>query len=55
STYNDLYNEGKKTIDGVHDLVDTVGEIGDNADDLGRYDDYESQDEDESAQEWAGR
>lgn len=55
STYQDLYDEGKKTVDGVNDLVDNVNEIGDNADDLDDYDDYESQDEDESAQEWAGR
>lgn len=55
STYQDLYDEGKKTVDGVHDLVDNVSEIGDNAADLDDYDDYESQDEDESAQEWAGR
>jgi hypothetical protein len=55
STYNDLYNEGKKTVDGVNDLIDNVTEIGDNADDLDEYDDYQSQDEDETAQEWAGR
>ncbi|SEC10331.1 hypothetical protein SAMN04489844_1683 [Nocardioides exalbidus] len=53
STYNDLYNEANKTVDGVKDLVDNVNEINDNADDLDEYDDYESQDEDESAQEWA--
>lgn len=53
STYNDLYNEGKETVQQVTDLVDNVNEIGDNADDLGEYDDYESQDDDESAQEWA--
>jgi hypothetical protein len=55
STYNDLYNEGKETVEQVNDLVDNVDEIGDNADDLGDYDDYQSQDEDETAQEWAGR
>jgi len=55
STYTDLYDEGKKVVDNVNDIVDTVGEIGDNADDLDRYDDYQSQHEDESAQEWAGR
>jgi hypothetical protein len=55
STYQDLYDEGKKTVDGVNDLVDNVNEISDNADDIDEYDDYESQSEDESAQEWAGR
>jgi len=55
STYTDLYNEGKQVVDNVNDLVDSVDEIGDNADDLGEYDDYQSQDEDTSAQEWAGR
>ena len=55
STYNDLYNEGKSTIDNVNDLIDNVEEIGDNNDDLNEYDDYESQNDDESAQEWAGR
>jgi hypothetical protein len=55
STYADLYDEGKKTVDNINDIVDSVNEIGDNADDLGGYDDYQSQDEDESAQEWADR
>ena len=55
STYTDLYDEGKQVVDNVNDLVDNVNEIGDNADDLGEYDDYQSQDEDTSAQEWAGR
>lgn len=55
STYQDLYDEGQKTVDGVRDLVDNVNEIGDNADDINQYDNYESQSEDESAQEWAGR
>ena len=55
STYTDLYDEGKKTVDNINDLVDNVQEIGDNAADLGEYDDYQSQDDDESAQEWAGR
>ncbi|CAM3870660.1 hypothetical protein [Nocardioides zeicaulis] len=54
-TYTDLYDEGKETVEGITDLVDNVNEIGDNADDLHEYDDYQSQDEDESAQEWAGR
>jgi uncharacterized protein YukE len=55
STYQDLYDEGKKTVDGVNDLIDNVNEIGDNNADLDEYDDYESESEDESAQEWAGR
>lgn len=55
STYNELYNEGKETVEQVTDLIDSVEEIGDNADDLATYDDYQSQHEDESAQEWAGR
>lgn len=55
STYTDLYDEGKQTIDNINDLADNIEEIGDNADDLGDYDDYQSQDDDESAQEWAGR
>jgi hypothetical protein len=55
STYQDLYDEGKKTVDGVKDLVDSVNEIGDNDADLDEYDDYESENDDESAQEWAGR
>lgn len=55
STYQDLYDEGKKTVEGANDLIDSVNEIGDNADDLDEYDDYQSEHEDESAQEWAGR
>lgn len=55
STYNDLYNEGKETVEQVNDLIDSVEEIGDNAADLDTYDDYESQAEDDSAQEWARR
>ncbi|SFB32543.1 hypothetical protein SAMN05192575_107193 [Nocardioides alpinus] len=55
STYQGLYDEGKKTVDGVNDLIDSVNEIGDNDADIDEYDDYESASEDESAQEWAGR
>lgn len=55
STYADVVDQGQKTVKGIGDLVDNVTEIADNAEDLGQYDDYESQDEDESAQEWAGR
>ena len=40
-------------ISNGQDLVDDVQEIDDNAEDLDRYDDYESGSEDESAQEWA--
>ena len=39
----------------INDLIDNVTEIGDNADDIDTYDDYQSQGEDETAQEWAGR
>lgn len=55
STYTDLYDEGKQVVDNVNDLVDNVEEIGANDDDLDEYDDYQSRDEDETAQEWAGR
>jgi hypothetical protein len=55
STYTNLYDEGKQVVDNVNDLADSVDEIGDNAEDLGDYDDYESQGEDETAQEWARR
>ena len=55
STYEGVYDEGKQAVQGVRDLVDNVQEIGANADDLEEYDDYQSQEQDESAQEWAGR
>lgn len=54
-TYQGLYDEGTQVVENVQDLADNVEEIHDNAEDLEDYNDYESQDEDTSAQDWARR
>jgi hypothetical protein len=50
-----IYDEAGNLIGNVQDLHKNVTNIKDNAEDLGRYDDYESRGKDTSAQEWAGR
>lgn len=55
ATYHGVVDEGGQFLDNIHDLAGNVEEIGQSSEDLERYDGYESRDEDESAQEWAGR
>lgn len=54
-TVRGLYDETGRLINNVNDLGENIQDIRDNDRDLDRYDDYESGEQDESAQEWAGR
>jgi len=54
-TVRALYDETGKLIGNVNELGENIDEIRDNDRDIDRYDDYESGEKDESAQEWAGR
>lgn len=54
-TVRGLYDQTGRLIGNVNDLGENIDDIRDTNRDNDRYDDYESGEQDESAQEWAGR
>lgn len=54
-TYKGAYDQTAALVDHTQSIVEHTEQLDETVDDLHDYDDYESQDEDRSAQDWANR
>lgn len=54
-TYTGAYDQTAALVDHTQSIVEHTEQLDETVDDLHDYDDYESQDEDRSAQDWASR